>query len=163
MGDAQNPSILSLDQVTQLISQAKSAGASPLLVGVQLFNSLGGNVSLSGSTLTQALANSGVPVDPALTAFLTEVQNISKTGNHVSITLSQDTELLLNNTRIRFAKATSFDVVDDAVSPALNNVVGVAGHKIVWVNVQSIQLVESQGRWSVKVITSVKTLEFELN
>jgi hypothetical protein len=163
MVDSSNSSILTLDQLTQLISQAKSAGASPLLVGIQMFNSLGNNVTLPGATLAQALTISGIPVDPALTPLLTAVQNISKTANHVSITLSQDTELSLNNTRIKFAKETSFDVTDDAVSPALNNVVGLAGHKVIWVNVQSIQLTQNQGKWSVSVKTSLKTIDFDLN
>jgi hypothetical protein len=163
MGDAQNLSVLTLDQVTQLISQAKSAGASPLLVGIQMFNSLGNSVTLPGPTLAQALSNSGVQVDPALTPLLTSIQNISKTGNHVSITLNQDTELSLNNTRIKFARDTSFDVSDDAISPALNNIVGLAGHKIVWVNVQRIQLTQNQGRWSVSVKTALKTIDFDLN
>jgi hypothetical protein len=163
MGDTPNLSILSLDQVTQLISQAKSAGASPLLVGIQMFKSLGDNVTLPGSTLAEALTNSGVLIDSGLTPLLTAIQNISKTGNNVAIRLNQDTESSLNNTQIKFAKDTSFDVSDDTANPALDNIVGVAGHKIVWVNVQSIQLTQNQGRWTVSVKTSLKTIEFNLN
>jgi hypothetical protein len=35
MGDAAEVSTLTLDRVTQLISQAKSAGANPLLVSIR--------------------------------------------------------------------------------------------------------------------------------
>jgi hypothetical protein len=163
MGDATEISTLTLDQVTQLISEAKSAGANPLLVGIQMFNDLGDNVTLLGPTLAQALTTSGVTVDPSLSPLLSAIQNISKAGTHVSITLDQDTELSLKNTRIKFAKDTGFDVSDDAVSPALNNIVGLAGHKLVWVNVQSIQLTQNQGRWSVAVKTPLKTIDFDLN
>ena len=163
MSDAAEISALTLDQVTQLISQAKSAGANPLLVGIQMFNNLGDNVTLPGPTLALALTTSGVPVDPSLAPLLSAIQNISKAGTHVSITLNQDTELSLKNTHIKFAKDTSFDVSDDAVSPALNNIVGLAGHKLVWVNVQSIQLTEDEGRWRATVKTPLKTIEFDFN
>jgi hypothetical protein len=142
MCDASEISTLTMDQVTQLISQAKSAGASPLLVGIQMFNNLGENVTLLGPTLALALT-SGVPVDPSLAPVLSAIQNISKAGTHVNIRLNQDTELSLKNTRIKFAKDTSFDVSDDAASPALINIVGLAGHKLFWVNVQSIDPVHT--------------------
>jgi hypothetical protein len=163
MGDASEISTLTMDQVTQLISQAKSAGPNPLLMGIQMFDNLGQNVTLLGPTLALALTSSGVPVDPSLAPLLSAIQNISKAGSHVSIALNEDTELSLKNTRIKFAKDTSFDVSDDAASPALNNIVGLAGHKLVWVNVQSIQLTQNQGRWSVAVKTPLKTIDFDLN
>jgi hypothetical protein len=163
MDNAAEISTLTLDQVTQLISQAKSAGANPLLLGIQMFNDLGDNVTLPGPTLALALTTSAVLVDPSLAPLLSAIQNISKAGNHVSIALNQDTELSLKNTRIKFAKNTSFDVSDDAVSPALNNIVGLAGHKLFLVNVLSIQLTQNQGRWSVAVKTPLKTIDFDLN
>lgn len=163
MGDASEISTLTMDQVTQLISQAKSAGPNPLLMGIQMFNNLGQNVTLLGPTLALALTSSGVPVDPSLAPLLSAIQNISKVGSHVSIALNEDTELSLKNTRIKFAKDTSFDVSDDAASSAFNNIVGLAGHKLVWVNVQSIQLTQNQGRWSVAVKTPLKTIDFDLN
>jgi hypothetical protein len=163
MGDAAESSTLTLNQMTQLISQTKSAGANPLLMGIQMFNNLGDNVTLPGPTLTLALTTSGVPVDPSLAPLLSAIQNISKAGPHVSISLNQDTELSMKNTRIKFAKDTSFDVSDDPVRPTLNNIIGLAGHKVFWVNVQSIQLTQNQGRWSVAVETAVKTITFDLN
>ena len=163
MGDASEISTLTMDQVTQLISQAKSAGPNPLLMGIQMFNNLGQNVTLLGATLALALTSSGVPVDPSLAPLLSAIQNISKAGTHVNIALNQDTELSLKNTRIKFAKDTSFDVSDDAASPALSNIVGLAGHELFWVNVQSIQLTLNQGRWSAAVQTPLKTIDFDLN
>jgi hypothetical protein len=163
MGDAAEISTLTLDQLTQLISQAKSAGANPLLVGIQMFNNLPDNVTLPGPTLALALTSSGVPIDPSLAPLLSAIRDISKAGNHVSIALNQDTELSLKNTRIKFAKDTSFDVSDDAISPALNNITGLAGHKVFWINVESIQLTQNQGRWTVAVQTPIKTITLDLN
>jgi len=163
MGDTAEISTLTLDQGTQLTSPAKSAAANPLFLGIQMFNNLGGNMTLPGQTLALALTTSGVPVDPSLAPFFSAIQDISKAGTHVSITLNQDTELSLKNTRIKFAKDTSFDVSDDAVNPALNNIVGSAGYKLFWVNIQSIQLTQNQGRWSVALKTPLKTIDFDLN
>jgi hypothetical protein len=163
MSDAAGISTLTLQQVTELISQAKSAGSNPMLVGIQIFNGLGDNVTLPGATLTLALTTSGIPISQPLAPLLNAIQSVSKVGDHVSIALTQDTEVLLNNNRIRFAQDTSFDVSEDAGNPALNNIVGLAGHKMVWVNVQSIQLTQNQGRWSVAVKTSVKTINFDLD
>jgi len=162
MGDAAEISTLTLDQVTQLISEAKSAGANPQLVGLQMFNDLPDNVTLPGPTLALALNTSGVPVDPSLAPLLSAIQNISKTGNHLSVALNKDTELSLKDTRIKFAKDTSFDVSDDAISPALNNIIGLAGHKLFWVNVESIQLTQNKGLWTVAVQTPIKTITFNL-
>lgn len=128
-----------------------------------MFNNLGGNVTLPGPTLALALTTSGVPVDPSLAPFLSAIQNISEAGTHVSTTLNQDTELSLKNTRLKIAKDTSFDGRDDAVSPALKNIVGLAGHKLFWVNLQSIQLTQNQGRSSVAVKMPLKTIDFDLN
>jgi hypothetical protein len=163
MGDAAEISTLTLGQVMQLISKAKSAGANPVLLGIQMFNDLGDDVTLPGPTLAQALATSGIPVDPSLAPLLSSIQNISKARTHVSISLKQDTELSLKNTRIKFAKDTSFDVSGDAIRPALNNISGLAGHKVFWVNVQSIQLTQNQGRWNLAIETPVKTISFDLS
>lgn len=162
MGDTPEISTLTLGQVTQLISQAKSAGANLLLAGIQMFNNLGDNVTLPGPTLALALTTSEVQVDPSLVPLLNAIQNISKAGSLVSIALNQDTELSLKNIRVKFAKDTSFEVSDDAAGPALNNIVGLAGHKLFWIDVQSIQLTQNHGRWRVAVKTPVKTIDFDL-
>lgn len=163
MGDTAETSTLTLDQVIQLISQAKSSSINPLLTGIQMFNNLGDNITLPGPTLALALTTCGLPVTPSLAPLLTAIQNISKTGIHVSIALNQDTELSLKNTRIKFEQDTSFDVSDDATCPALYNIIGLSGHKVFWVNVQSIQLTQNQGQWCAMVKTAVKTITFNLN
>src|ERR1700721_1150797 len=89
MGDAAEISTLTLDQVTQLISQAKAAGANPLLVGIQMFKNLPDNVTLPGPTLALALTTSGVPVDPSLAPLLSAIQNISKAGTQSGFTLNK--------------------------------------------------------------------------
>jgi hypothetical protein len=155
---------LTLEQVAQIISQAKSAGANPMLIGIQIFNSLGDDVTVPGDILKLALTTSGIPITGPLVPLVNAIQNVTKTGDHLSIALNQDTEALLNNNRIRFKEVVSFDVNKTADAPALNNIVGLAAHKLLsWINIQNIQLKQNQGRWSVAVGTSLTTINFDLN
>jgi Protein of unknown function, DUF538 len=163
MGDAAGTT-LTLEQVTQIISQAKSAGASPMLSGIQIFSSLGANVTVPGDTMRLALTTSGIPITGPLVPLVNAIESVSKTGEHLSIALNQDTETLLNNNRVRFKQEVSFDVNETVDAPALNNIVGVAAHKLLsWINIQSVQLKQDQGRWSVAVGTSLTTINFDLN
>jgi hypothetical protein len=163
MGDTAGTT-LSLEQVTGIISQAKSAGANPIVIGIQIFNSLGDSVTLAGDTLRLALTSAGIPITGPLVSLVDAIQSVSKTADHVSIALTEDTETTVNNNRIRFKEEVSFDVNKTADSPALNSIAGVAAHKMMtWINIQSIQLTQNQGRWSVAVGTSVKTINFDLS
>jgi hypothetical protein len=163
MSDADGISTLTLEQVTELISQAKSAEANPVLVAVQIFNGLGGNVTLPGPTLALALSTSGIPVSPLLVPLLNAIQSISKAGQHVGISLNQTIEVQ-QKVRVKCEKEMSFDVSDDGGNPSLNNIVGLSGHKgIFGAPVKSIQLSQNQGGWSVAVKTPVKTINFGLH
>lgn len=80
MNDATGILTLTVEQVTQIIFQAKTAGDNPTLVGVHIFNSLGDNVTLLGATLALALANSGIPIAQPLSPLVNAVQSLSKAG-----------------------------------------------------------------------------------
>jgi hypothetical protein len=162
MSDAAASS-LTLDQVVDLISRAKSGGANPMLIGLQIFNELGDNVTLTGPTLTLALATSQVTIDPALMPLVSAIQIVSKAENHVSISLKQPVEIQ-QKVRVKFEQEMSFDVSNGGGSPALNNIVGLSGHLgFVSTSVKSIQLTQKEGHWSVAVKTSLKTFDFDLN
>jgi hypothetical protein len=48
--------------------------------------------------------------------------------------------------------------------PALKNMVGVAAHKLLsWINIQSLQLKQNQGRWTVTVGTPLTTINVDLS
>jgi hypothetical protein len=162
MGDADET--LTLEEVTQIISQAKAGGANPLLIGMQIFSALGDNVTVTGDILKAAFATSVIPIPGPLEPLLDAVQSVSKTGNHLSIALHQDIETTLNDTRMQFKKEMSFDAIPTPSAPALNNITGVAAHKFVsWIHIQRIQLTQNLGRWSVAVVTSLKTVNFDLD
>jgi hypothetical protein len=164
VNDTAGITTLNVEQVTQIIFQAKTAGDNPRLVGVHIFSSLGDNVTLLGATLALALANSGIPIPESLSPLVNAVQSLSKAGGHVSIALAQDTEVLVNKTRLRFGKEVGFDVGESDGDPALKNMVGVAAHKLLsWINIQSLQLKQNQGRWTVTVGTPLTTINVDLS
>jgi hypothetical protein len=161
MSDAAGP--LTLGQVVDVISRVKAGGANPLLIGMQIFNDLDDEVTLTGSTLTAALASSGIEIDPVLMPLLNAIQTVSKAGEHVSISLNQAIKIQLK-LQVKFDQEMSFDVSENGANPALNNIIGLSGHMgILGTSVKSIQLTQNQGRWSVAVKTPVKTINFDLN
>jgi hypothetical protein len=162
MSDAATVS-LTLGQVVDLISGAKAGGTNPTLIGMQIFNELGDNVVLTGSILTLALATSQITIDPALMPLVNAIQTVSKTGNHVNVSLNQPVEVQ-QKVRVKFEQEVNFDVSNDGGNPALNNVEGLSGHKgIFGAAVKTIQLTQNQGHWSVAVKTPLKTFNFDLD
>jgi hypothetical protein len=162
MGDAAGET-LTLEQVTQIISQAKAGGANPLLIGMQIFNTLGDSVTVTGDILKAAFTSSAIPIPGPLVPLLDAVRSVAKTGNHLSIALDQDIETTFNNNRLKFKQEMSFDAIPTPSAPALHNITGVAAHKLVsWITIQSIQLKQNLGRWSVAVATSLTTVNFDL-
>jgi hypothetical protein len=154
---------LTLGQVVDLISRAKAGGANPMVIGMQIFNALGNDVTVTGSTLALALTTSGIKVDPVFMLLVNAIQTVSKTGNHVSVSLDQPVEVQ-EKIKVDFAQEMSFDVSNDGGNPALNNVEGLSGHKgIFGAAVKTIQLTQNQGHWSVAVKTPLKTFNFELD
>jgi len=155
---------LTLQQVTDIINQAKVGGANPMLIGMQIFSTLGDNITVAGDILKLALATSAIPITGPVVPLVDAIQSVTKTGNHISVALNQDTETTLNNNRMRFKKEMSFDVIPTPNAPGLNNILGVAAHKIVtWINIQSVQLKQNLGLWNVAVGTSLTTINFDLN
>jgi len=164
MSDAAGTTILTLQQVIDIIQQAKVGGANPMLMGMQIFNTLGDNVTVTGDVLKAAFGTSAIPIAGPLVPLVDAIQNVAKIGNHLSIVLNDDVEATLNNNRIRFKKDMSFDVIPSVTAPGLSNILGVAAHKVMtWINIQSIQLKQNLGRWNVAVGTSLTTLNFDLN
>jgi hypothetical protein len=154
---------LTLQEVSDIITKAKSAGNDPLLIAMEIFNALGDSVILSGDTLRMALTEAVVPILGPLAPFVSSLQSISKIGTHVSTRTGQDIETKLNGIRIRFKEDVSFDVTNVPGNPALNNIAGVSAHKVLWIDIKSLELRQDQGHWSLEVVTPVKTITFDLN
>lgn len=162
MGDAAAVS-LTVGQVVDLINRGKAGGANPVIAGMQLFNNLGDDASVTGSTLLLAVATSNTKIDPRLVPLVNAIQIISKNGSHVSVSLNQPIEVQ-QKIKVEFAQEMSFDVSIESGIPGLNNVKGLSGHKGIFrAAVKAIQLTQKQGHWSVAVKTPLKTFNFELD
>jgi len=157
MGEANQATTLSLQDVIQIIAAAKAGGASPTLVGIQIFGSFGANTTVSGDNLRMALTSSGVPIDGPLAPALAAIQTVAKDNDHITITNNQEVEVRLGGTRTRVKEELSFDVAATAGLPALNNIQGLQAHEILWINIQKIELIQNQGRSSVRVTAAGTT------
>ncbi len=154
---------LTSQQVTDIIARAKSGGGNPALVGIQIFNSLGDNVVVSGDILRLALTTAGLSITGPLATLVNAIQSVSKAGDRVTTENDQDIEVTLNGNRMRFKQKVTFDVRGTAVAPALTNITGVSVHKVIsWIDILGIQLEQKQGIWSVGVTTRLGTVNFNL-
>jgi hypothetical protein len=162
MGDANQATTLSLQDVIQIITTAKAGGAIPALVGMQIFGSLGANTTVSGDNLRMALTASGVPIDGPLAPALAAIQTVAKDNDHITITNIQEVEVTLGETRTRVKEELSFDVAATAGLPALNNIQGLQAHKMIWISIQKIELIQNQGRSSVRVTAAGTTKDIPL-
>jgi hypothetical protein len=152
MSDATGDSTITVEQVTQIISQAKSGGANPLLVGIQIFNSLNDQVILTGNTLTLALAASAIQIPGSLAPLVASIQSVAKQGEIITLTMNREIETTFNDTRIRFQERVGFNV-DNGDSPALTNMTGVSAHAfLAWLDITSIQLNRDEGHLSLAVV-----------
>jgi Protein of unknown function, DUF538 len=152
MSDAAGDSAITVEQVTQIISQAKSGGANPLLVGIQIFNSLNDQVILTGNTLTLALAASAIQIPGPLAPLVDSIQSVAKQGELITLTMNREIETTFNDTRIRFQERVGFNV-DNGDSPALTNMTGVSAHALLaWLDITSIQLNRDDGHLSLAVL-----------
>lgn len=151
---------LSVDDVTKIIAAAKVAAADPVSVAMQVFSGLGDNATVSGSTLREALSASAVPVEGPLAVVLSAIQQVTKAGDLVTVTNTQEVETVLSGTQVRLKTEVSFAVAEEDGLPALNNIAGVSVHKMFWFSIQSIQLKQNNGQKVVHVVTSGGTKEF---
>ena len=153
-GQGTGPTVLSVDDVTKIIATAKNSADDPVSVAMQVFSGLGDNVTASGGTLRDALSASGVSITGPLQAVLAAIEGVTKNGDAITVTNSQEVQIQLSGTPIKFQSQVSFEVDEQDGLPALQNIVGAAVHKFLWFTLQSIQIIDDQGQKAVRVVTS---------
>jgi hypothetical protein len=162
-GQGNGQTTLSVDDVTKIIAAAKTATTDPVSVAMQIFSALGDNVTVSGSDLQQALTASAIPLQGPLADVVNAIQGVTKSADLVSLNIAQEVQIVLSGTQVRLNTAVSFNVAETDGLPALNNISGVSVHKLFWIGIQTIQLIEDQGQRMVRVVTSAGTKEFPLS
>ncbi len=152
--------VLSIEDMAKIITDAKSATTDPLSVAMQIFSALGDNVSVSGCVLQQALTASAVPLQGPLADMVNAIQEVTKSADLVSLTIAQEAQIVLSGTKVRLNTAVCFNVAETDGLPALTNISGVSVHKFFWIGIQTIQVIENQGQKMVRVMTPIGTGEF---
>ena len=163
MGDTNQATTLTLQDVIQIITAAKTGGTNPTQIGMQIFRSLGDNTTVSGDTLRVALTASGIPVGGPFAPALAAIQTVAKNQEHITITNSQEVQLTLGTTRARVKQELSFDVAETGGLPALNNIQGLQAHKMLWISIQRIELRQNQGHSSVRVTAAGVTTDIAIS
>jgi len=154
---------LTVDDVKNVITQAQAGAADPVTIGMQIFNNLGADVTVSGDILRQALTASNIAVDGPLAALLAAAQSITKTGSQVTVSNAQEIQTEISGTPIKFKQLVTFDVGTDGGFPTISNIQGAAAHKIFWLSVTQIQLRQDQGQRILHVETSGGARDFPLS
>src|SRR6476661_9199859 len=103
--------ILSVGDITDIISRAKGAVGDPILIATQVFSALGDNVTVSGNTLRQALAACALPVLGSLSDAVSNIEEVTKVGNRVTLRNVQETRAVLNGKHFRLKAEVTFNVV----------------------------------------------------
>jgi len=162
-GEGTGPTVLSVDDVTKIIATAKATTTDPISVAMQIFSGLGDNVTVAGSDLQQALTASAIPLQSPLSDVVNAIQQVNKSADLISLTSTQEVQIVLSGTQVRLNPAVSFNVAESGGLPSLNNISGVSVHKLFWIGIQTIELIQSQGQKMVRVVTSAGTREFPLS
>jgi hypothetical protein len=153
---------LSADDVKKIITDTQNSqlvASDPVSVAMRMFSGLGDKAIVSGASLRAALSDAAVPLAGQLAAVMDAIQSVTKTGNLVTLTNSQDVQIEINGTQARLKNEVSFEVTQGD-TPTLSNIKGVAVHKMFWIDIHSIQLRQDQGKKIVSVATSAGTKEF---
>jgi RHS repeat-associated protein len=120
---------LSVADVTKIIQQAQKSGGDPVSTGMQIFNGLGSNASVTGDTLRQAIKESKVDLGGAAADLIQHADSISKSGSNVTITNSSAFSSKQGDVTINFAKTVSFSVGADNKTglPGFSQIQGLSG------------------------------------
>jgi hypothetical protein len=158
-GDSQT-TVLNVADVKNIITQAQAGVSDPVSAGMQIFNKLGDNVTVSGDVLRQALTESGIPTDGPMSALVAGAESIAKTGSQVTVTSAKDIQTQISGTSIKFNALVTFTVGMDGGFPTISNIQGAAAHKVFWIGITEIQLRENNGVKTLHVQTSAGARDF---
>lgn len=161
-GAVPNPTSLTLDQLVKIIADAKAASGNPLSAAMRVLGALGGAAIVSGDLLRQALNHSDVPLGGPLSSSLDRIQSVSKIGNEIKISSTEATELLIEDTLLRLLPEVTFVVTTDQTPPACTDIKGIAVHKFVWLDIQTVQVKTIAQQTVLHVVTPAGSRDIAL-
>jgi hypothetical protein len=155
-------SALTPEDVKNIITQAQVSVADPVTLGLQIFDSLGDNITLSGEILRKALTDSSIAADGLLAPLIAAAQIITKIGGQLTVTNNEEIKIEIGGTPIKFKSMVKFDVAREGGLPTVSNIQGVAAHKVFWFDITQIELRENQGKRILHIETSGGARDFPL-
>jgi RHS repeat-associated protein len=140
-GNAQNQTtVLTVKDVVKIIEQAQKSGSDPVTTAIQIFNSLGNNVSVTGDALRQAIAQTHFNLDDTTKAMLANATSLTKNGNQVTINSQSETEQKIQGFQVRVETIVAFRVNADKTNPSFADINGLGVHIGVWLDVQKVSV-----------------------
>ena len=153
---------LGVEDVKNIITRARAGAGDPVSVGLQIFNDLGDNITVSGDTLRQALTESGVATDGPIPALVAAAASIAKISSQVTVTSTKEIQTQINGNLIKFSPVVTFNAGTNAGFPTISNIQGAAVHKLFRIGITEIQLRDSQGQKTLHLETSAGARDFPL-
>jgi len=156
---------LSVADVTKIIQQAQQSGGDPVSTGMQIFNGLGNNASVTGDTLRQGIRESKVDLGGAAADLIQHADSISKSGSNVTITNTAAFSSKQGDVTINFAKTVSFSVGADKKTglPGFSQIQGLSGKQgKLGAGVTKIQVVQHGGAKFARLDLSVPFVHPEI-
>jgi hypothetical protein len=161
-GFARMTRILTVEDVKQVIGQARSGGADPAGIVIGLFEGLGDDASVTGEVLAEGLQESGIPLGEEAKGILGGISTIEKNGDKLQLIMSSQLQPTVRGTQLRLGPTVTTVIQKFPDGVALADITGIAVNKFVWIDIQRLQYHDNGGKRSVRVDTNFGGKEFEL-
>jgi hypothetical protein len=154
--------ILTVEDVKQVITQARGGKSDPMGMFTALFEGLGESASVSGEVLQKALKESGIPLPAEAGEILGGVQSMEKSGDQVKLTLGAQLQPVVKGTQLRLGPTIAFALQKFPDGIGLADISGIQVNKFMWIDIQRLQFHENAGKRTVRVDTNFGGKEFDL-
>ena len=153
---------LTVEDVKQVIENARGAGADPMGIGRGLFEGLGESASVTGAVLQQGMQESGLPLPTEAVGIFGAIQTLEKNGDDVKLTLTSELQPEVRGIKLKLGPVISGAIQKFPDGFALAGIDGVSVNQFIWIDIQRVQFKDNAGKRSVKVDTNFGGKEFQL-
>jgi hypothetical protein len=161
-GDERMSRVLTVEDVKQVIEQAKGAKSDPMGIAAGLFAGLGESASVTGEVLQQALKESGMALPAEAAGIFSEVQTVEKNGDAVKLTLKSELQPEVKGAKVKLGPVVAGTIQKFPDGFALAEISGISVNQFIWIDIQRVQFKENAGKRTVRVDTNFGGKEFNL-
>lgn len=151
-----NQTALTVDGLMRIIAQSVSVlgSAGPISLATHILSSLDDRVTVSGDVLRKALADSNVVLGEPLSTLIGSVQSVERSGNSIVLKRDRESQTKIYGWMVRLKPTVTLTFQMGGDFPTISNISGVAVHKVLWIDVQQVQLAMVQKQRTVRIATS---------